>query len=256
MFIKREIIDQVGVLTIDRQDVLNAVNPKVLRELDQAVKDYIADENVGAIILTGAGEKAFIAGADIKLMQQLDIQGALDFGKLGQEVTMTIEDSPKPVIAAVNGFALGGGCEISLACHIRFASENARFAQPEVKLGLIPGWGGTQRLPRIVGKGNAIELIIGGHLIDANEAYRIGLANKVFPSNDLMKEAIKFAKLVLCNGPNCLAESLHCINESAGHSLIEGLNLEVEAFSELFGTDETNEGLNAFVEKRKPDFRN
>ena len=256
MFIKREIIDQVGVLTIDRQDVLNAVNPKVLRELDQAVKDYIADENVGAIILTGAGEKAFIAGADIKLMQQLDTQGALDFGKLGQEVTMTIEDSPKPVIAAVNGFALGGGCEISLACHIRFASENARFAQPEVKLGLIPGWGGTQRLPRIVGKGNAIELIIGGHLIDANEAYRIGLANKVFPSNDLMKEAIKFAKLVLCNGPNCLAESLHCINESAGHSLIEGLNLEVEAFSELFGTEETNEGLNAFIEKRKPDFRN
>lgn len=255
MFIKREIIDQVGVLTIDRQDVLNAMNPQVLRELDQAVKDYIADENVGVIILTGAGEKAFIAGADIKLMQQLDTQGALDFGKLGQEVTMTIEDSPKPVIAAVNGFALGGGCEISLACHIRFASENAMFAQPEVKLGLIPGWGGTQRLPRIVGKGNAIELIIGGHLIDANEAHRIGLANKVFPLNDLMKEAIKFAKLVLGNGPNCVAESLHCINESAGHSLIEGLNLEVEAFSDLFGTNETTEGLTAFVEKRKANFR-
>ena len=256
MFINREIIDQVGVLTIDRQDVLNAMNPQVLRELDQAVKDYIADENVGAIILTGAGEKAFIAGADIKLMQQLDTQGALDFGKLGQEVTMTIEDSPKPVIAAVNGFALGGGCEISLACHIRFASENVMFAQPEVKLGLIPGWGGTQRLPRIVGKGNAIELIIGGHLIDANEAHRIGLANKVFSSNDLMNETLKFAKLVLGNGPNSLAESLHCINESAGNSLIEGLNLEVEAFSELFGTEETNEGLNAFLEKRKPDFRN
>ena len=255
MFIKREIIEQVGVLTIDRQDVLNAMNPQVLRELDQAVKDYIADENVGVIILTGAGEKAFIAGADIKLMQQLDTQGALDFGKLGQEVTMTIEDSPKPVIAAVNGFALGGGCEISLACHIRFASRNAMFAQPEVKLGLIPGWGGTQRLPRIVGKGNAIELIIGGHLIDANEAHRIGLANKVFPLNELMKEAIKFAKLVLGNGPNCVAESLHCINESAGHSLIEGLNLEVEAFSDLFGTNETIEGLTAFVEKRKANFR-
>jgi enoyl-CoA hydratase len=255
MFIKREIIDQVGVLTIDRQDVLNAMNPQVLRELDQAVKDYIADENVGVIILTGAGEKAFIAGADIKLMQQLDTQGALDFGKLGQEVTMTIEDSPKPVIAAVNGFALGGGCEISLACHIRFASRNAMFAQPEVKLGLIPGWGGTQRLPRIVGKGNAIELIIGGHLIDANEAHRIGLANKVFPLNELMKEALKFAKLVLGNGPNCVAESLHCINESAGHSLIEGLNLEVEAFSDLFGTNETIEGLTAFVEKRKANFR-
>ena len=121
MFIKKEIKDQVGILTIDRQDALNAVNPHILKELDQAVKDFIADENVGVIILTGAGEKAFIAGADIKLMQQLDTQGALDFGNLGQEVTMTIEDSPKPVIAAVNGFALGGGCEIALACHIRFA---------------------------------------------------------------------------------------------------------------------------------------
>ena len=255
MFINREIIDQVGILTIDRQDALNAVNPHILKELDQAVKDFIADENVGVIILTGAGEKAFIAGADIKLMQQLDTQGALNFGKLGQEVTMTIEDSPKPVIAAVNGFALGGGCEIALACHIRFASKNAMFAQPEVKLGLIPGWGGTQRLPRIVGKGNAIELIIGGHMIDANEALRIGLANKVFPLDNLMNEALKFAKLVLGNGPNSVAESLHCINESAGHSLIEGLNLEVEAFSDLFGTDETTEGLMAFVEKRKADFR-
>ena len=255
MFIKKEIKDQVGILTIDRQDALNAVNPHILKELDQAVKDFIADENVGVIILTGAGEKAFIAGADIKLMQQLDTQGALDFGKLGQEVTMTIEDSPKPVIAAVNGFALGGGCEIALACHIRFASENAMFAQPEVKLGLIPGWGGTQRLPRIVGKGHATELIIGGHMIDANEALRIGLANKVFPLDNLMNEALKFAKLVLGNGPNSVAESLHCINESAGHSLIEGLNLEVVAFSDLFGTDETTEGLLAFVEKRKADFR-
>ena len=161
MFIKKEIRDQVGILTIDRPDALNAMNPGILRELDQSVKNMIASEDVGVIILTGAGEKAFIAGADIKLMQQLDNDEALDFGKLGQEVTMTIEDSPKPVIAAINGFALGGGCEIALACHIRFASENAMFAQPEVKLGLIPGWGGTQRLPRIVGKGHAIELIIG-----------------------------------------------------------------------------------------------
>jgi len=255
MFIKKEITDQVGVLTIDRQEALNAMNPDVLRELDQAVKGLIADETVGVIILTGAGEKAFIAGADIKVMQQLDNHGAMEFGKLGQEVTMTIEDSPKPVIAAVNGFALGGGCEIALACHIRFASENAMFAQPEVKLGLIPGWGGTQRLPRIVGKGNATELIIGGHMIDASEALRIGLANKVFPLSDLLDETIKFAHMILKNGPNCIAESLHCINESAGHSLIEGLNMEVEAFSDLFGTDETTEGLTAFVEKRKANFR-
>ena len=255
MFIQKQIENQIGILTIDRLKALNTMNPDVLREMDQSVKNFIADENVGVIILTGAGEKAFIAGADIKVMQQLDRKGALDFGKLGQEITMTIEDSPKPVIAAVNGYALGGGCEISLACHIRFASENAKFGQPEVKLGLIPGWGGTQRLPRIVGKGIATELIIGGHMIDAQEAYRIGLVNKVYPLEDLLKETIKFAQVILGNGPNCVAESLHCINESAGHSLIDGLDMEVEAFSQLFETEETTEGLTAFVEKRKAEFR-
>ena len=189
-------------------------------------------------------------------MQKLDVKGAAKFANLGQEVTMTIEDSPKPVIAAVNGFALGGGCEIAIACHLRFVSENAFFAQPEVKLGLIPGWGGTQRLPRIIGKGNATELIIGGHMIDAHESFRIGLANKLFEKDSLMDETIKFANIILGNGPDSIAESLRCINESVGHSLIDGLNLEVEAFSKRFGTDETKEGLDAFVEKRKPDFRN
>lgn len=255
MFINKRIIDQIGILTIDRQDSLNAMNPDVLKELDQSVKEFISDEDLGVIIITGAGEKAFIAGADIKLMQDLDTKGGLEFGKLGQEVTMTIEDSPKPVLAAINGFALGGGCEISMACHVRYASENAIFAQPEVKLGLIPGWGGTQRLPRIVGMGNATELIIGGHMIDAKEALRIGLVNKIFPLDHLMEETINFAKEILKNGPDCIAESLRCINNSAGHSLMEGLDIEVEAFSELFGTDETTEGLNAFVDKRKPKFR-
>ena len=255
MFINKRIMDQIGILTIDRQDSLNAMNPDVLKELDQSVKEFISDEDLGVIIITGAGEKAFIAGADIKLMQNLDTKGGLEFGKLGQEVTMTIEDSPKPVLAAINGFALGGGCEISMACHVRYASENAIFAQPEVKLGLIPGWGGTQRLPRIVGMGNATELIIGGHMIDAKEALRIGLVNKIFPLDHLMEETINFAKEILKNGPDCIAESLRCINNSAGHSLMEGLDIEVEAFSELFGTDETTEGLNAFVDKRKPKFR-
>ena len=255
MFINKRVIDQIGILTIDRQDSLNAMNPDVLKELDQSVKEFISDEDLGVIIITGAGEKAFIAGADIKLMQNLDTKGGLEFGKLGQEVTMTIEDSPKPVLAAINGFALGGGCEISMACHVRYASENAIFAQPEVKLGLIPGWGGTQRLPRIVGMGNATELIIGGHMIDAKEALRIGLVNKIFPLDNLMEETINFAKEILKNGPDCIAESLRCINNSAGHSLMEGLDIEVEAFSELFGTDETTEGLNAFVDKRKPKFR-
>jgi len=255
MFINKRIIDQIGILTIDRQDSLNAMNPDVLKELDQSVKGFISDEDLGVIIITGAGDKAFIAGADIKLMQDLDTKGGLEFGKLGQEVTMTIEDSPKPVLAAINGFALGGGCEISMACHVRYASENAIFAQPEVKLGLIPGWGGTQRLPRIVGMGNATELIIGGHMIDAKEALRIGLVNKIFPLENLLEETINFAKEILKNGPDCIAESLRCINNSAGHSLMEGLDIEVEAFSKLFGTDETTEGLNAFVDKRKPKFR-
>ena len=255
MFINKRIMDQIGILTIDRQDSLNAMNPDVLKELDQSVKGFISDEDLGVIIITGAGDKAFIAGADIKLMQDLDTKGGLEFGKLGQEVTMTIEDSPKPVLAAINGFALGGGCEISMACHVRYASENAIFAQPEVKLGLIPGWGGTQRLPRIVGMGNATELIIGGHMIDAREALRIGLVNKIFPLENLLEETINFAKEILKNGPDCIAESLRCINNSAGHSLMEGLDIEVEAFSELFGTDETTEGLNAFVDKRKPKFR-
>ena len=255
MYIKKEIEDQICVLSIDREEALNAMNLVILKELDQSLKDCITDSEIGVIIITGKGKKAFIAGADIKVMQTLDSKGALEFGRLGQEVTNTIEKSPKPVIAAVNGFALGGGCEISIACHVRFVSENAKFAQPEVKLGLIPGWGGTQRLPRIVGKGNATELIIGGHMIDANEALRIGLANKVFSLSILLEETIKFGRLILENGPNCVAKSLECINDSVGQSLAEGLDLELKAFSGLFETEETTEGLNAFIEKRKPSFR-
>jgi len=254
MFIKKEIQDQICKLKIDREDALNAVNPTVLKELNQEIESAIASKDIGVIIITGSGEKAFIAGADIKLMENLDKEGALEFGKLGHIVTNAIESSPKPIIAAVNGFALGGGCEIALACHLRFASENAKFGQPEVKLGLIPGWGGTQRLPRITGKGNAIELIIGGHMIDSKEAMRIGLVNKVFKQKHLLNETVAFANIILANGPNSIAESLRCINISSNHPLDEGLNKEVESFSNLFESDETKEGLKAFVEKRKPNF--
>ena len=255
MFINKKVLDKVGVLTIDRQDALNAMNPNILTELDQAVQTFINDQNIGVIILTGAGDKSFIAGADIKEMNNFDVNKAIEFGKIGQQLTLTIENSPKPVIAAINGFALGGGCEIAIACHVRYASDNAVFAQPEVKLGLIPGWGGTQRLPRIVGKGIATELIIGGHMINAKEALRIGLVNKVFHPDKLMDETILFCKLVLKNGPISLGESLRCINESAGKSLINGLSVELESFSNLFTNDETKEGLAAFVEKRHPRFR-
>ena len=236
---------------MNEREALNAMNPTVLHELYDNISSSINDKNIGAIIITGSGDKAFIAGADIKLMEKLDKKGGKEFGELGQKVTNLIEESPKPVIAAINGFALGGGCEIALACHLRFASKNAKFGQPEVKLGLIPGWGGTQRLPKIVGKGNAIELIIGGHIIDSNEALRIGLVNKVFDQDKLLDEAISFAKIITANGPFAVSQSLKCINDSSNYSLAEGLKKEVEQFSDLFESQETNEGLKAFVEKEK-----
>ena len=255
MFIKKELKDNLCIVTVEREEALNAMNPTVLHELYDNIVSSINDKNIGAIIITGSGEKAFIAGADIKLMEKLDKKGGKEFGELGQKVTNIIEESPIPVIAAINGFALGGGCEIALACHLRFASKNAKFGQPEVKLGLIPGWGGTQRLPKIVGKGNAIELIIGGHIIDTNEALRIGLVNKVFDQDKLLDESISFAKIIGANGPFAVSQSLKCINDSSNYSLIEGLKKEVEQFSDLFGSQETNEGLKAFVEKRKANFR-
>ena len=255
MFIKKELKDNLCIVTVEREEALNAMNPTVLHELYDNVNYSINDKNIGAIIITGSGDKAFIAGADIKLMEKLDKKGGKEFGELGQKVTNLIEESPIPVIAAINGFALGGGCEIALACHLRFASKNAKFGQPEVKLGLIPGWGGTQRLPKIVGKGNAIELIIGGHIIDSNEALRIGLVNKVFDQDKLLDEAISFAKIITANGPFAVSQSLKCINDSSNYSLAEGLKKEVEQFSDLFESQETNEGLKAFVEKRKANFR-
>ena len=255
MFIKTELKDNLCIVTVEREEALNAMNPTVLHELYDNVNCSINDKNIGAIIITGSGDKAFIAGADIKLMEKLDKKGGKEFGELGQKVTNLIEESPIPVIAAINGFALGGGCEIALACHLRFASKNAKFGQPEVKLGLIPGWGGTQRLPKIVGKGNAIELIIGGHIIDSNEALRIGLVNKVFDQDKLLDETISFAKIITANGPFAVSQSLKCINDSSNYSLAEGLKKEVEQFSDLFESQETNEGLKAFVEKRKANFR-
>ena len=255
MFVKNKIIDQVSILTIDREDALNAVNTDVLKELDSMLEKQISDRNISSIIITGSGEKAFIAGADIKLMKGYDVDQAYEFGKLGQKLTLAIENSSKPVIAAVNGFALGGGCEIAISCHIRYASENAFFAQPEVKLGIIPGWGGTQRLPRIVGKGNATELIIGGHMINSKEALRIGLVNRIVSSEKLMDESINFCKELQKNGPNSISNSLKCINNSYDYSLMDGLEIELEAFSNSFGSKEANEGMSAFVDKRKPKFK-
>ncbi len=253
LFIEKS--DGIGIITINRPDAMNAMNSDVVSELSITVSDMIADKEIGVIIITGSREKAFVAGADIKAMQQMNAEDALEFGKTGQEMTLVIENSPKPVIAAVNGFALGGGCEISLACHIRVASENAIFGQPEVLLGLIPGWGGTQRLPKIVGTGIANELIITGNQISAQEAHRIGLVNHVVTQTELMDTCKEIGKKILNNGPNAIAKSLNCIHESFDKSIEDGLEFEVKAFANLFSTEETKEGLSAFVEKRKANFR-
>ena len=252
----KEISNHIATLTINRPEVLNAMNDEVVADLDTAVQSCIEDEQVGVIILTGAGEKAFVAGADIKKMQSMGPEAALEFGKAGQQMTLTIENSPKPVIAAVNGFALGGGCEISLACHIRVASETATFGQPEVLLGILPGWGGTQRLPRLVGSGLANEIITTGRMVSALEAKSIGLANHVVPPDELMNKCMEIANQILKNGPNAIAKSLKCIQKRMGMSMEDGLEIEVKNFSKLFATEEAKEGLSAFVEKRKPNFRN
>ena len=255
-FVKKDYVkDLVARLTVSRPEALNALNIDVIQELDDSLKDCINDDKVGVIILTGEGDKAFIAGADIKKMKMMNRDEAYDFGSKGQNLTKTIETSPKPVIAAVNGFALGGGCEISLACHIRVASDNAKFGQPEVLLGILPGWGGTQRLPRIVGYGIANEIITTGKMISASEAHRIGLVNHMVPASELILKCEEIAEEILKNSPNAIAQSLLCIRQSMGMEINSGLEFEADRFSELFETDETREGLSAFVEKRKPKFR-
>ena len=245
----------IATIVINRPDALNAMNNVVVAELKKAMEECVKNSGVGVIVITGSGEKAFVAGADIKAMQKMSGRQALEFSREGQEMTMVIENSPKPVIAAINGFALGGGCEIALACDMRIASENAKFSQPEVALGIIPGWGGTQRLPRLIGKGRAIEMIASGEMIDAEEALRIGLVNHVIPQPELMEKVHILAKSILKNGPAAVGAALKCIHKGFDEPIDNGLDLELNVFAELFETDEQREGTTAFVEKRKPNFR-
>ncbi len=254
-FIKVDISNYIATITINRPEALNAMNKIVVAELKNAMEECENNDDVGVIVITGTGDKAFIAGADIKSMQRMSGREALEFSREGQEMTMVIENSPKPVIAAINGFALGGGCEIALACDMRIASENAKFSQPEVALGIIPGWGGTQRLPRLIGKGRAIEMIAGGEMIDAKEALRIGLVNHVVSQQDLMGNTYSLAKSILKNGPTAVGAALKCIHVGYDKDLENGLDIELNAFAELFETNEQREGTTAFVEKRKPNFR-
>jgi len=250
-----ELINSVCILTINRPDQYNALNEDVLKELDKNIQCIENEKNCLAVILTGAGEKAFIAGADIKAMSQMDNRSAQTFSKLGQDLALRIERLHVPVIAAVNGYALGGGNEFAMACHIRYASDNAIFGQPEVSLGLIAGFGGTQRLPRLIGKGNALEILLSGKNITANEALSMGLVNKVFPLKELMPAAKKLALTISKNAPLAIEGTLQAVNEGMEIDLISGLKKEQAAFSNLFDSSDTCEGLSAFVEKRTHDFK-
>ena len=249
-----EIQDRVARVTISRPKVLNALNEKTVREIHAVFSSLRENADVGVVILTGAGEKAFVAGADInELAVMTPLQGEAS-SKLGQAALRGIETLGKPVIAAINGFALGGGCELALACHMRFASENAKLGLPEVGLGIIPGYGGTQRLPRIVGLGRALELITTGNMIDAQEALRIGLVNHVFPQADLIPACEKIAQAILGKGALAIRYALDAAVRGMESDLTQGLEREAGHFGLLAATADMHEGLKAFLEKRKPNF--
>ena len=253
--IKKEVTDGCGIITVNRPEALNALNSETINALKEAFRHFYSREEIGVVILTGEGHKAFIAGADIKEMAPLDTAGAVEFAHKGQDLTNFIDRFPKPVIAAVNGYALGGGCEIALACHFRIASENAKFGQPEVKLGIIPGWGGTQRLPRLVGRGNAIEMITTGEMISAQRAKEIGLVNHVVPSDELLPKSLELARAILKCGPTAVKIALDAIQHGVEMRLTEGLKYEANLFGLAFGTDDKQEGISAFLDKRSPKFR-
>ena len=241
-------------MTVNRPKVLNALNAATWQELRTAFEDAQNDPAVRGVILTGAGDKAFIAGADIGDLAQASAIDAERSSRLGQEVLDLIENLGKPVIAAINGFALGGGCETAMACTIRIAVERAKFGQPEVKLGLLPGGGGTQRLPRLVGKGRALQLILSGGMISAQEAYRIGLVNEVVPAADLIPRAEAILNEIVANAPLAVRFALDAVNKGMETSQSEGLALEASYFGLCAGTEDKKEGTSAFLQKRPAQF--
>ena len=251
-FITYEVEGQIGIITINRPKALNALNSAVLDELDKTL-DAVDQEAIRCLILTGAGEKSFVAGADIGEMSTLTKAEGEAFGKKGNDVFRKLETFPIPVIAAVNGFALGGGCEISMSCDIRICSENAVFGQPEVGLGITPGFGGTQRLARIVGTGKAKEMTYGARNIKAEEAYRIGLVNNVYPAEELMPAAKKLASTIARNAPIAVRNCKRAINEGIQVDMDQAIVIEEKLFGSCFETCDQKEGMNAFLEKRKVD---
>jgi enoyl-CoA hydratase len=244
----------VTVLYVHRPDVLNALNRETLGEIDHAARRFVDDPAQGAMIVTGSGEKSFISGADINELAVLDPRGAEDISRFGQRVVDVLEQSPKPVIAAINGYAFGGGCELALACHMRFASENAVMGLPEVSLGIIPGYGGTQRLTRLIGLGRALELILSARRVKADEAAALGIVNRVFPREQLLDETVKIAESMLKNGPLAVAAALEAARRGLEMPLSDGLRLESSLFGILAASHDMHEGLKAFLEKRPAKF--
>ncbi|HJU84651.1 MAG TPA: enoyl-CoA hydratase-related protein [Holophagaceae bacterium] len=247
--------DRVAWVTLNRPEKLNALNNELLKELECQLSGLENDPGVGVIVVTGAGEKAFVAGADIGELRSLDSASARVQALKGQEVFNRLERMPKPVIAAVNGFALGGGCELALSCHIRIASENAKFGLPEVSLGIIPGYGGTQRLPRLVGKGAALDMILSGEMVGAADALRMGLVSRVVPQADLKATAEKLAKTILGRGPLALRSALAAVHQGMEMPLEQGLQFEAALFGLLAASEDMKEGMGAFLEKRAAAFK-
>jgi enoyl-CoA hydratase len=252
--IKVDSVEKVGWITVHRPDKLNALNRETMKEIGAAVDRLIGDPGIRVMVLTGSGDKSFVAGADIEEMSELVPAEAHDYSRFLQSSLTRIEQSPKPILAAVNGFALGGGCELAMACHIRIASENARFSQPEVNLGLIPGAGGTQRLTRLVGVGRALAMILTGEMIDAAEAQRIGLVHRVVPSGSLHGEANSLAATLSQKSPVALARALESVYRGSDMSLHEAMGFEASLFGLCFSTEDMREGTRAFLEKRPPRF--
>jgi enoyl-CoA hydratase len=244
----------VAVLTIDRQEKLNALDPQVVEEIGQALLELEA-EGPRAVVVTGAGESSFVAGADISAMSEMDPLEAKRFSEIGHAAMALLDRSPIPTIAAVNGYALGGGCEVAIACDIRIAAENAIFGFPEVGLGILPGMGGTQRLPRLIGPALAKELIFTGRRIGAEEAREIGLVNRVVPQGEALNVAREVAAQIARNGPLAVRYAKAAANRSADVDLVSGLEYEADQFALLFATEDAREGMGAFAEKRKPEFR-
>jgi enoyl-CoA hydratase len=248
-----DVADRIATITVNRPDKLNALNDAVMAELRIAIAEARRRADVGAVLLTGAG-RAFVAGADIaELVDQSSVDGKARAVR-GQQVFRRFETSPKPTLAAVNGFALGGGCELAMACHIRIASDKAKFGQPEVKLGIVPGYGGTQRLPRLVGKGRALELLLTGEMIDAAEAYRIGLVNRVVAADELISSARAILLSMLAQGPLALGHCIEAVDRGLDMPLDDAIALEAAYFGMLSGSADKAEGMRAFLEKRPPKF--